>query len=114
MKYLKRVLASIFGAMLLISLLAGCGSKSPSDLIVGRWNFEGDTSSGFEFFSDGEAIGFHGDDSEDIRWSVSEDSLKISAPSGDDSILFSIDELTKNRLVLSAEGADEELVLVKD
>ena len=44
-------------ALILTLLLVACGSKSPSDLIVGRWVFEENTTTGFEFFSDGEAIG---------------------------------------------------------
>lgn len=114
MTVLKRCLISVLSTMLLITLLMGCGSKSPSDLIVGRWVLEEDSTSGFEFFTDGDAIGFNGDDSDEANWSISEDSLKLSNPYGDDTLLFSIEELTEDRLVLSMEGTDQELVLNKD
>ena len=114
MHKVKKYLVSLLSVVLLIASLAGCGSKSPSDLIVGRWIFEEDSTSGFEFFSDGDAIGFNGDDSDEANWSISEDSLKLSNPYGDDTLLFSIEELTEDRLVLSMEGMDQELVLNKD
>ena len=114
MHKVKKYLVSLLSVVLLIASLAGCGSKSPSDLIVCRWIFEEDSTSGFEFFSDGDAIGFNGDDSDEANWSISEDSLKLSNPYGDDTLLFSIEELTEDRLVLSMEGTDQELVLNKD
>jgi hypothetical protein len=114
MNKVKKYLVSILSVVLLLASLAGCGSKSPSDLIVGRWILEEDSTSGFEFFSDGDAIGFNGDDSDEANWSISEDSLKLSNPYGNDTLLFNIEELTKDRLVLSMEGTDQELVLNKD
>ena len=114
MRKVKKYLVSLLSVVLLSASLAGCGSKSPSDLIVGRWIFDEDSTSGFEFFSDGDAIGFNGDDSDEANWSISEDSLKLSNPYGDDTLLFSIEELTEDRLVLSMEGTDQELVLNKD
>ena len=94
------------------NFLTACGSKSPSDSIIGRWAFEEDTDRGFEFFPDGEAIGFNGDDTERAEWSISEDTLKLTNPYGDDMLLMNIDELTEDRLVLSVEG--QELVLIKE
>lgn len=114
MNILKKCLVSVLSTLLLVTLLIGCGSKSPSDLIVGRWVLEEDSTSGFEFFTNGDAIGFNGDDSDEANWSISEDSLKLSSPYGDDTLLFSIEELTEDRLVLSMEGMDQELVLIKD
>lgn len=99
-------------ALILTLLLIACGSKSPSDLIVGRWVFEEDTTTGFEFFSDGEAIGFNGDDTDNADWSISEDTLKLTNPYGDDMLLMNIEELTEERLVLSVEG--QEHVLIKE
>ena len=98
--------------LLLTFLLTACGSQSPSDLIVGRWAFEEDITTGFEFFSDGEAIGFNGDETESADWSISEDTLKLTNPYGDDMLLMDIEELTEDRLVLSIEG--QELVLIKE
>lgn len=114
MKKIHKCLSGILSIMLIIAFLVGCSSKSPSDLIVGRWIFEEEPTSGFEFFSDGDAIGFNGDESEEANWSISEESLKLSNPYGDDTILFRIEELTKDRLVLTIEEADQELVLLKD
>lgn len=37
MNKVKKYLVSILSVVLLIASLAGCGSKSPSDLIVGQW-----------------------------------------------------------------------------
>lgn len=108
----KRNFASLLCVLLLVTLLAGCGSKSPSDLIVGRWVFEEDTTTGFEFFSDGDAIGFNGDNTDEANWSISEDTLKLTNPYGDDMLLMDIEELTEDRLVLSVEG--QELVLEKE
>ena len=109
----KKSLLRILSALLLITLLlTGCGPKSPDELIVGRWVFEEDTSTGFEFFSDGDAVGFNGDDTYEANWSISEDSLKLSNPYGDDMLLMNIEDLTEDRLVLSAEG--QELVLLKE
>lgn len=61
MKKLKNYIIGIMSVMLLAVLLAGCGSKSPSDLIVGQWIVPGEedragTTSklvALEFFSDG-------------------------------------------------------------
>jgi hypothetical protein len=107
----NRRLLSVLSALLLITVLAGCGSKSPDELIVGRWVFEEDTTAGFEFFSNGDAVGFSGDYTEEVNWSISEESLKLSEPYGDDMLLIGVEELTEDRLVLSIE--DQELVLVK-
>lgn len=61
MKKSKKYLTSILGIIFFVILLAGCGSKSPSDLIVGQWIIPGEedhagTTSqlvALEFFSDG-------------------------------------------------------------
>lgn len=61
MNVVKRVLTGIISITLLATLLAGCGSKSSSELIVGRWAIPdeienaGSTSQlvALEFFSDG-------------------------------------------------------------
>lgn len=112
MKKLKIFLACLLSVSFLAAFLIGCGSDSPDELIVGRWFYEEETSAGFEFFSDGTAIGFDGNDSTEVDWSISEDTLKLANPSGDDVLLMNIEELTENRLVLSVE--DQELVLVKE
>lgn len=112
MKKLKNFLVGIMSVMLLAILLTGCDSRSSAELIVGRWLYEEESSAGLEFFSDGTAIGFDGNDSTDVDWSISEDTLKLSNPSGDDMLLMNIEELTENRLVLSAE--DQELVMIKE
>lgn len=108
----NRYSLSVLSVLLLVALLAGCGSKSPDEIIVGRWVFEEDTTRGLEFFSDGDAVGFTGDDTNEVNWSISEDSLKLSNPYGDDMLLMNIEELTEDSLVLSVE--DQELVLVKE
>ena len=112
MKKLKYFLVGLLSVSFLAALLIGCGSDSPDELIVGRWFYEEETSAGFEFFSDGTAIGFDGNDSTEVDWSISEDTLKLANPSGHDVLLTNIEELTENRLVLSVE--DQELVLVKE
>lgn len=118
MKKMKKYFVTILIAMFLITSLVGCGSKSSADLIVGRWVLAEESTyrriDGIEFFSDGDAIGFDGDDIEEANWSISEDSLKLSNPYGSDVILFGIEELTDDRLVLSIEGTDQELVMVKE
>ena len=61
MKKLKKILTSILSVIILVALLTGCGSKSPSDLIVGRWIIPGEEDNirttfslvALEFFSDG-------------------------------------------------------------
>lgn len=61
MNKVKKCLVSILSVVLLIVSLAGCSSKSPSDLIVGQWEIPkeieniGTTSKlvQLEFFSDG-------------------------------------------------------------
>ena len=54
-------------ALILAISMAECGSKSPSELIVGRWVFEEDPTSGFEFFADGDAIGFIGNNTDEAN-----------------------------------------------
>ena len=100
--------------MILAVFMAGCGSKSSSEIIIGKWNQEDNATSGWEFFSDGSMIAFYGDDTDEAKWSISEDSLKVSNPYGDETLLFDIRELTEDRLVLSTEGVDQELVFVKE
>lgn len=61
MKNLKRYFAGVLGVILLTASLAGCGSKSPSDLIVGQWVIPGEEDRAgtttdlvaLEFFGDG-------------------------------------------------------------
>lgn len=109
---LKKVSALIFVAALCLLTLMGCGSKSSSELIIGRWFYDEDTSSGFQFFDDGTAVGFNGDSTEQAEWSISDKTLKLSNPYGDDVVLFEIEEINSNRLVLSLE--DQEITLTKE
>lgn len=61
MKKSKKYLPSILGIIFFVILLAGCGAKSPSDLIVGQWIVPGEEDNAgitsqlvaLEFFSDG-------------------------------------------------------------
>ena len=108
----KKITALIFVVLLFLLTLMGCGSKSFSELILGRWFYEEDTSSGFEFFDDGTAVGFNGDSTEQAEWSISDKTLKLSNPYGDDVVLFEIEEINSNRLVLSLE--DQEITLTKE
>lgn len=108
----KNRFALFFVALLFLSTLMGCGSKSSSDLIIGRWFYEEDTSSGFEFFDDGTAVGFNGDNTDQAEWSISDNTLKLTNPYGDDILLFEIEELSSNRMVLSIE--DQEITLNKE
>lgn len=101
---LKKVSALIFIAALCLLTLMGCGGKSSSELIIGRWFYDEDTSSGFQFFDDGTAVGFNGDSTEQAEWSISDNTLKLSNPYGDDILLFEIEELNSNHMVLSIEG----------
>lgn len=103
---LKKVSALIFVAALCLLTLMGCGSKSSSELIIGRWFYDEDTSSGFQFFDDGTAVGFNGDSTEQAEWSISDNTLKLSNPYGDDILLFEIEELNSNHMVLSIEGQE--------
>ena len=60
-KTLKKCLICVLSIMLLGALLAGCGSKSPADLIIGQWLIPGEEDHAestielveLEFFSDG-------------------------------------------------------------
>ena len=101
---LKKVSALIFIAALCLLTLMGCGGKSSSELIIGRWFYDEDTSSGFQSFDDGTAVGFNGDSTEQAEWSISDNTLKLSNPYGDDILLFEIEELNSNHMVLSIEG----------
>ena len=59
----KKSLLRILSALLLITLLlTGCGPKSPDELIVGRWVLRKIRPQVLSFFSDGDAVGFNGDD----------------------------------------------------
>ena len=102
----KKITALIFVVLLFLLTLMGCGSKSFSVFILGRWFYEEDTSSGFEFFDDGTAVGFNGDSTEQAEWSISDNTLKLSNPYGDDILLFEIEELNSNHMVLSIEGQE--------
>lgn len=104
--------AVLTGALLLTLLLTACGPKSASDIIVGRWIFEDGSDTGFEFFENGAAIGFNGNDADSATWTMSEDTIMLSNPYGDEMILMNIEELTEDRLVISIEG--REIALVKD
>ena len=106
------VLGIILIAAVVVVAFLVFGRKSTSDLIIGRWVFEEDSTSGFEFFQDGEAIAFHGTTTESMNWSISERSLRLSNPYGTDVLLFEIDEISGRRLVLSLNG--EEIALSKD
>lgn len=61
MNKVKKYLVSILSVVLLLASLAGCGSKSPSDLIVGQWEIPEEVENAgttsklvqLEFFSDG-------------------------------------------------------------
>ena len=107
MKRVNKYLAGVLSVLLLASMLVGCGSKSPSELIVGRWVLEGDTDTEWEFFSDGSVINSQGE----ANWSISEDSLKISDLG--DTLVLDIKELTEDRLVVSNDSLDLEIVFEK-
>lgn len=111
---MKKYLAIVLSIILSFAFAVGCSSKSASDIITGKWTLESDTDSGWEFFTDGSMIASNGDDSDEANWSISEDSLKLSNPNGDETLLFNIQELTEERLVLTIDGVDQELVLVKE
>ena len=61
MKRLKNYIAGIISVVLFVTILVGCGSESPSDLIVGQWIVPGEEDNAgttselvaLEFFSDG-------------------------------------------------------------
>ena len=109
---LKKVSALIFVAALCLLTLMGCGGKSSSELIIGRWFYDEDTSSGFQFFDDGTAVGFNGDSTDQAEWSISDTTLKLSNPYGDDVVMFEIEEINSNRLVLSLDN--QEITLTKE
>ena len=102
----KKITALIFVVLLFLLTLMGCGSKSFSELIIGRWFYDEDTSWGFQFFDDRTAVGFNGDSTEQAEWSISDNTLKLSNPYGDDILLFEIEELNSNHMVLSIEGQE--------
>lgn len=107
----KVLLTRMMIVVLLIAVLAGCGGKSPSELIVGRWIYEEDTDCGFEFYTNGDVVSFSGSRSEEAEWSISEDTLKLTNPRGSEFLLMDIIEVTKDRLILYAD--DQEIVLNK-
>lgn len=104
----------LFSVLFSIVLLCSCGQKSASELIEGKWVLEDDSSGSWEFFSDGSLTTYYDDDSEEARWSLSENSLKLSDPYGSETVLLNIEELTEERLVLSVDDSEQELIFVKE
>ena len=110
---MKKFLTSILGVMLTMLILAGCGAKSPSELILGKWKIEEQPDMGWEFFSGGSVVIFNESEQDEGTWSISEETLKISDPSGQETLLLKIEELTKNQLILCEEESGETVTFIK-
>ena len=110
---MKKVKVLIFALLTIVSFIVtlyGCSPESMESQLLGRWLWEDDMESGIEFYSDGDGIGFSGSDIDSLNWSISERSLKISNPYGDEVILFDIDRLSDHQMVLSYENQTKTLV----
>ena len=106
--------------LLLAVVFSGCGQKSPSELILGRWIVENEEiesigmKMGLEFLPEGEGTISMNDGALEmkIEWTISEQNLEIYSSLEDDTLLLNIDEISEERMVLS--GEEEVLTLSKE
>ena len=110
---MKRFLTSVLSAMLTMLILTGCGGKSPSEQIIGKWNIAEQPDMGWEFFSGGSVVIFNESEQDEGTWSISEETLKITDPSGQETLLLKIEELTKDQLILCEEESGEKVTFIK-
>lgn len=95
-----------------IAVLSGCTAKSTEDKLQGRWLFEEEMETGIELYSDGEGIGFTDSDTVSLSWNASDDRLRLYNPYEDEQIIFEIEELSEDQLVLTSDG--DTRILIKD
>lgn len=114
MKRKKIWLSLLLTLVVMTAALCGCAPQSMEERLQGRWLFEENMESGFELYDDGEGIGFSDPDldSVSISWNATEDRLRFYSLSEDEQIIFKIEDLSGNRLVLSTAG--ETLNLVRE